>query len=48
MKQLGNDRQAYVSVLHYIKNHPHLELYVADRIVNEDSYNFTFYGFFLP
>ena len=34
--------------MYYIKNHPHLELYVADRIVNEDSYNFTFYGFFLP
>ena len=47
MKQLGNDRQAYTSVLHYIKNYPHLELYVEGRIVNEDSYNFTFYGFFL-
>ena len=43
MKQLSDNRQAYTSVLHYIKNHPHLEIYVVDRMVD-----FTFDGFYMP
>lgn len=48
MHQLGNNHKAYISVLSYIKNHPHLELYVADRMVNKELFDFPFNGFFIP
>lgn len=48
MKQLGDNRQAYTSVLHYIKNHPHLEIYVVDSVVDPDSLEYTFDGFYMP
>lgn len=48
MYHLGNNHKAYISVLSYIKNHPHLELYVADRMVNKELFDFPFNGFFIP
>ena len=48
MKQLSDNRQAYTSVLHYINNHPHLEIYVVDRMVDMDKFDFTFDGFYMP
>ena len=48
MHQVGNNHKAYISVLSYIKNHPHLELYVADRMVNKELFDFPFNGFFIP
>ena len=48
MYQLHNDREAYITVLHYLKNHPDLEIYVIDRMVDMNSMNYTFDGFYMP
>ena len=48
MHQLDGDREAYVAVLQYLKNHPDLEIYVADRMFDMDSLDYTFDGFYMP
>lgn len=48
MYQLDGDREAYISVLQYLKKHPDLEIYVTDRMFDMDSLDYTFDGFYMP
>ncbi len=48
MNLVDNDPRTYISVLHYLKNHPNLEIYVVDRMVNTKLFDFDFNGFYQP
>lgn len=46
--QLNGDQEAYVAVLQYFKKNPDLEIYVIDRMIDIESLNATFDGFYDP
>lgn len=48
MYVVNGDQQAYVTVLHYIRTHPNLEIYVADRLMNNNPFDIPFNGAYLP
>lgn len=48
MHVVNGNQQAYVTVLHYIRTHPNLEIYVADRLINNNPLDIPFNGAYLP
>jgi hypothetical protein len=48
MHVVNGDQQAYVTILNYIRTHPNLEIYVADRLVNNDPLGLKFNGAYMP
>lgn len=48
MSAVNNDNATYVSILKYIKEHPNLEIYVVDRLMNEDPFDHDFNGGYSP
>ena len=48
MSAVNNDNATYVSILKYIKEHPNLEVYVVDRLMNEDPFDPDFNGGYSP
>lgn len=48
MHVVNGNQQAYVTVLNYIRTHPNLEIYVADRLMNNNPLDIPFNGAYLP
>lgn len=48
MHVVNRNQQAYVTVLNYIRTHPNLEIYVADRLMNNNPLDIPFNGAYLP
>lgn len=48
MHVVNGNQQAYVTVLNYIRTHPNLEIYVADRLINNNPLDIPFNGAYLP
>jgi hypothetical protein len=48
MSAVNGNPKTYVSVLQYIKQHPNLEIYVVDRLMNEDPFDLDFNGGYSP
>ena len=48
MHVVNGNQQAYVTVLNYIRTHPNLEIYVADRLINNNPLGIPFNGAYLP
>ena len=48
MHVVNGDPQAYITVLHYIRTHPNLEIYVADRLMNKNPLDIPFNGAYFP
>lgn len=48
MHLVNGNQQAYVTVLNYIRTHPNLEIYVADRLMNNNPLDIPFNGAYLP
>lgn len=48
MHVVNGNQQAYVTVLNYISTHPNLEIYVADRLMNNNPLDIPFNGAYLP
>ena len=48
MHVVNEDQHAYVTVLNYIRTHPNLEIYVADRLMNNNPLDIPFNGAYLP
>lgn len=48
MHVVNGNPQAYITVLNYIRTHPNLEIYVADRLMNNNPLDIPFNGAYLP
>ena len=48
MHVVNGNQQAYVTVLNYIRTHPNLEIYVMDRLMNNNPFGFNFNGAYMP